>query len=123
MPKRVVVGVVTRDRADKTRRVELRRKVRHPLYGKYVAQRTICYVHDEDNQSHEGDTVEIVESRPLSKLKRWSLVRVLAKGTKVDVAALRAARKAEEEAEAAITAHKEKGPGTRPAAGTEESDK
>jgi small subunit ribosomal protein S17 len=103
--------------------VELRRKVRHPLYGKYVAQRTICYVHDEDNQSHEGDTVEIVESRPLSKLKRWSLVRVLAKGTKVDVAALRAARKAEEEAEAAITAHKEKGPGTRPAAGTEESDK
>lgn len=100
MPKKVSVGVVTSDRMKKTRRVEIRRKVRHPLYGKYVAQRTICYVHDEDEQSGEGDTVEIIESRPMSKLKRWQLVRVVAKSTTVDVAALRAARKAEADAEA-----------------------
>lgn len=102
MPKRVSIGVVTSDRMSKTRRVEIRRKVRHPLYGKYVSKRTVCYVHDEDDQSAEGDTVEIIESRPLSKKKRWRLVRVVAKSTAVDVAALRAARKAEAEAEHAL---------------------
>ena len=51
----------------------------------------MCYAHDEENQSHVGDTVEIIESRPLSKLKRWELVKVVAKSTAVDVAALRAA--------------------------------
>ena len=108
MPKKVSVGVVTSDRMAKTRRVEIRRKVRHPLYGKFVAQRTVCYVHDENNESAEGDTVEIQESRPLSKLKRWKLVRVIAKSTAVDVTALRAARKAEQEAEDAITSQSEK---------------
>ncbi len=102
MPKRVSIGVVTSDRMAKTRRVEIRRKVRHPLYGKYVSKRTVCYVHDEEEQSGEGDTVEIIESRPLSKKKRWRLVRVVAKSTAVDVAALRAARKAEAEAEQAV---------------------
>lgn len=105
MPKRVSIGVVTSDRMTKTRRVEIRRKVRHPLYGKYVAQRTICYVHDDNEESAEGDTVEIIESRPLSKKKRWRLVRVVAKSTTVDVAALRAARKAETEAEKSVTGH------------------
>lgn len=99
MPRRVATGVVTSDRMSKTRRVEIRRKVRHPLYGKYVSERTICYVHDEDEQSGEGDTVEIIESRPLSKKKRWRLVRVVEKSTTVDVTALRAARRAEQRAE------------------------
>ncbi len=108
MPKKVSIGVVTSDRMAKTRRVEIRRKVQHPLYNKYVAQRTICYVHDENNESGEGDTVEIIESRPLSKKKRWNLVRVVAKSTAVDVTALRAARKAEEEAEKAVTEQAEK---------------
>jgi small subunit ribosomal protein S17 len=99
MPKRQVIGVVTSDRMAKTRRVEIRRKTRHPLYGKFVASRTICYVHDEENQSHEGDTVEIIESRPMSKLKRWQLVRIVQKSTTVDVAMLKAARKAEMDAE------------------------
>ena len=107
MPKKVSIGVVTSDRMAKTRRVEIRRKVQHPLYNKYVAQRTICYVHDENNESGEGDTVEIIESRPLSKKKRWQLVRVIAKSTAVDVTALRAARKAEQEAEASITSQAE----------------
>ena len=72
-------GIVTRDKNAKTRRVEVERLVRHPKYGKYVKQRTICYAHDEKNESHLGDTVEIVESRPLSRTKRWLLVRVVTK--------------------------------------------
>ncbi|MBY0512970.1 MAG: 30S ribosomal protein S17 [Gemmataceae bacterium] len=77
--RRVLQGIVTRDKAAKTRRVEVERLVRHPKYGKYVKQRTVCYVHDENNDSHLGDTVEIIESRPLSKTKRWNLVRVVTK--------------------------------------------
>ena len=72
-------GIVTRDKSAKTRRVEVQRLVRHPKYGKYVKQRTICYAHDEANESHLGDTVEIVETRPLSRLKRWKLVRIVTK--------------------------------------------
>src|SRR5829696_9985087 len=77
--RRVVTGIVTRDKNAKTRRVEVERLVKHPKYGKFVKRRTICYAHDENNESHLGDTVEIIESRPLSKLKRWELVRVVKK--------------------------------------------
>jgi len=94
MPRRVAVGVVTSDKMSKTRRVEIPRLVRHPKYGKYIRRKTICYVHDENDESQLGDTVEIVESRRLSKLKRWRLARVVAKSRLVDVAALRAASKA-----------------------------
>ena len=100
MPKRQAVGRVTSDKMDKTRVVEIPRLVRHPKYGKFVRKRTICYVHDENNESGYGDTVEIIESRPLSKKKRWQLVKVIEKNTEVDLAALRAARK-QAEAEAA----------------------
>jgi small subunit ribosomal protein S17 len=62
---------------NKTRRVEIPRLVKHPKYGKYIKRRTICHVHDENNESHVGDTVEIMETRPLSKLKNWRLVRVV----------------------------------------------
>jgi small subunit ribosomal protein S17 len=77
--RRTVVGVVTRDKTSKTRRVEISRLVKHPRYGKYIKRRTVCYVHDEKNESHKGDTVEIMESRPLSKTKHWRLVRVVTK--------------------------------------------
>jgi small subunit ribosomal protein S17 len=77
--RRVAVGVVTSDKMNKTRRVEIPRLVKHPRYGKYIRRRTICHVHDEQNESHEGDTVEIMESRPLSKTKHWRLVRVVSK--------------------------------------------
>jgi small subunit ribosomal protein S17 len=96
MPRKVAVGVVTGDKMTKTRRVEIPRLVQHPKYGKFVHHKTICYVHDEQEQSGVGDKVEIVESRPLSKLKRWRLVRVVAKSTAVDVAALRAASSAQQ---------------------------
>jgi small subunit ribosomal protein S17 len=79
MPKRLVTGVVTRDKAAKTRRVEIARFFRHPTYGKTLRQRTVCYAHDEENVSKIGDTVEIEECPPRSKLKRWTLVRVVAK--------------------------------------------
>jgi small subunit ribosomal protein S17 len=79
MPKRVLTGVVTRDKAARTRRVEVPRLVRHPTYGKTLRRRTVCYAHDEENISKIGDTVEIEESPPLSTLKRWVLKRVVAK--------------------------------------------
>lgn len=77
MPKRVFVGVVTSDKMAKTRRVEIARTVRHPQYEKLMRRRTVCIAHDEKNESHVGDTVEIIESRPRSRLKRWELVRVV----------------------------------------------
>jgi len=77
--RRVAVGVVTSDKMNKTRRVEIPRLVKHPRYGKYIRRRTVCHVHDEQNESRVGDTVEIMETRPLSKTKNWRLVRVVTK--------------------------------------------
>ncbi|MCA9115542.1 MAG: 30S ribosomal protein S17 [Planctomycetaceae bacterium] len=75
--KRRLTGVVTSDLRDKTLRVEISRLYQHPKYGKIVRGRTVCHAHDERNEAHTGDTVEIIESRPLSKTKRWQLVRVV----------------------------------------------
>ena len=101
MPKRVAIGVVKSDKMSKTRVVEIPRMVRHPIYGKYIRKRTVCYVHDEEELVGHGDTVEIIESRPMSKKKRWQLVRGVEKSREVDVTALRAARKQAEAEEAA----------------------
>jgi small subunit ribosomal protein S17 len=100
MPKRTETGVVISDKARKTRRVEIPRLVRHPKYGKYLRRRTICHVHDEQEQSRAGDVVEIIESRPRSKTKRWELVRVVEKGRMVDLAAMRAAARKQQAEEA-----------------------
>jgi small subunit ribosomal protein S17 len=91
MPKRQVIGVVTSDKMNKSRRVEIERLVQHKRYGKFMRRRTVCHVHDENNDSHEGDTVEIIEAPPRSKLKRWDLLRVVSKSQQVDIAAMRAA--------------------------------
>ena len=99
MAKRVSVGVVTSDKAAKTRRVEIPRLVRHAKYGKILRRKTVCHVHDEKEESHAGDTVEIVESRPQSKTKRWELVRVVGKSRLVDIAAMRAANRGDESTE------------------------
>lgn len=93
MSANVVVGVVASDKCSKTRRVEIDRLVKHPKYGKIVRRRTVCHVHDENNESAMGDTVEIVECRPLSRLKRWALVRVVERSKEVDLGALRGARR------------------------------
>jgi small subunit ribosomal protein S17 len=98
MPKRQITGLVTGDKMLKTRRVEIERLVRHPKYGKFLRRRTVCHVHDENNESQIGDTVEIVEAQPRSKTKRWDLVRVVSKSQQVDIAAMRAAAKLQETA-------------------------
>src|SRR5438874_13726464 len=85
--RRVAVGVVTSDKMNKTRRVEIPRLVKHPRYGKYIKRRTVCKVHDENNDSHAGDTVEIMEARPLSKTKHWRLVRMVKKAPQVAMTA------------------------------------
>jgi small subunit ribosomal protein S17 len=74
-----LIGIVASDKMNKTRRVEIPRLVKHPRYGKYIKRRTICYVHDENNESHVGDTVEIMETRPLSRTKNWRLVQIIAR--------------------------------------------
>src|SRR2546428_914685 len=84
--RRVETGVVTSDKMQKTRRVEIPRLVKHQRYGKYIKRRTICYVHDEENESHIGDTVEIMETRPLSKNKNWRLLRILTKAPRMTAA-------------------------------------
>ena len=71
------VGVVTSDRRNKTITVAVTQLVKHPRYGKYLRRSTKFAAHDEQNEAREGDQVEIMETRPLSKQKRWRLLRVL----------------------------------------------
>jgi small subunit ribosomal protein S17 len=107
MPKRLEIGVVTSDKGAKSRRVEIPRLVRHAKYGKILRRKTVCHVHDENNESHRGDTVEIRECPPRSRLKRWELVRVVAKSRAVDIAGMRAAaRMRQSEQESAIEPEK-----------------
>lgn len=73
------IGVVESDKCDKTRKVVVKFLARHPKYGKYVRKRTILHVHDEGNESKLGDRVEVVQCRPMSRTKRWRLVRVVEK--------------------------------------------
>ena len=78
--RKTEIGVVASDKMKKTRRVVVERLVPHPKYGKMLRRRTICHAHDEENASHKGDLVEIMETRPLSKLKRWRIVRIVRLG-------------------------------------------
>jgi small subunit ribosomal protein S17 len=79
--QRSIIGRVVSDKADKTRTVLVERRVRHPLYGKFIRRSTRLYVHDEGNESRVGDTVRIRECRPLSRLKRFALVEVVGRDT------------------------------------------
>ncbi len=72
-------GVVTSNKMDKTITIAIERKVKHPLYGKFVKKTSKFHAHDENNECSIGDTVKIMETRPMSKLKRWRLVEVLEK--------------------------------------------
>lgn len=73
------IGVVSSNKMDKSIVVTVERKVKHPLYGKFVKKSTKFHAHDEKNECSIGDTVKIMESRPLSKTKRWRLVEVVEK--------------------------------------------
>lgn len=74
------IGVVTSDKMQKTIVVQVRRKALHPEYGKVIEKANKFKVHDEKNEAKVGDTVKIVETRPLSKDKKWRLVQVLSRG-------------------------------------------
>lgn len=75
--RKVFVGTVVSDKMDKTVVVVVERLVRHPLYKKVIRKRSKFYAHDEHNECRVGDIVEIMETRPLSKLKRWRVVRII----------------------------------------------
>lgn len=76
---RKIVGVVASDKANKTRKVIVEYQTRHPKYGKYINRRSVLHVHDEANESREGDRVEVAECRPLSKTKHHRLLRIVEK--------------------------------------------
>lgn len=77
--RKTKTGVVTSNKMAKTITVAVERKVKHPIYGKFVKKTSKFHAHDEKNECSIGDTVKIMESRPLSKTKRWRLVEVVEK--------------------------------------------
>jgi small subunit ribosomal protein S17 len=77
--RRTVTGVVTADKMDKTVKVRVERLVQHPQFSKTLRKHYDCYAHDEKREAKLGDKVELMESRPISKLKHWRLVRVVEK--------------------------------------------
>jgi small subunit ribosomal protein S17 len=79
---KTVVGKIVSDKMDKTIVVEVERKVKHPLYGKYIRRSSKMYAHDDKNTGKVGDIVLIASSRPLSKTKHWVLVKVLEEAEK-----------------------------------------
>ena len=81
--RRTLEGTVTGDACAKTITVQVERTFKHPKYKKYVRKMARYHAHDENDQAKLGDRVEIMSCRPLSKLKRWRLVRVVAKGVEV----------------------------------------
>ncbi|MCA8912084.1 MAG: 30S ribosomal protein S17 [Planctomycetes bacterium] len=78
-PRRRLQGIVTSDKMDKTVTVLWERQVLHPRTHKYIKRRKKLHAHDENNEAHEGDLVEIMATRPISKLKSWRVVKVLRK--------------------------------------------
>lgn len=84
--RKVLRGIVVSDKMQKTVVVQIDRKVRHPLYEKFVARRTKLHAHDEKSEAHMGDVVEICQTRPISKLKSWRVVRIVAKSNEPEAA-------------------------------------
>jgi len=77
--RKVRIGKVVSDKMDKSITLTVDRKVKHPLYGKFVQKTSKLMAHDENNECGIGDTVKVMETRPLSKNKRWRLVEIIAK--------------------------------------------
>lgn len=71
------IGVVVSSKMDKTISVAIQRQIKHPIYGKFIKKTTRLMAHDETNDANEGDTVRIMETRPLSRNKRWRLVGIV----------------------------------------------
>ena len=85
MPRKRVIGVVVSDKMDKTIVVKVERFVQHPRFKKYIKRSKKYYAHDERNEARIGDVVEIEETRPLSKLKRWRLIRIIERSKLAEV--------------------------------------
>lgn len=79
--RKVMRGMVMSSKMDKTVVVQVNRKVRHPIYEKFVSKRSKLYAHDEKSEAGVGDIVEVTQTRPLSKLKRWRLLRIVQKAS------------------------------------------
>ncbi len=75
--RKSLVGVVTSNKMDKTVVVTIERRIKHPVYGKYMKRTSQFYAHDPENQCKEGDRVRIMQSRPISRKKRWQLAEIL----------------------------------------------
>ena len=78
---RYQTGSVVSDKMDKSAVVLIERKVKHPIYGKFVKKSTKLHIHDENNECAVGDTVQITECRPISKTKSWTLVKIIEKAS------------------------------------------
>ena len=78
--RRTLIGEIVSDKMDKTVVVEVTRRFKHPTYKKFISRRKRYHAHDEENEYQSGDTVELVESRPLSRKKRWRVARLIEKG-------------------------------------------
>ena len=81
MKRKIRIGKVVSDKMDKTRVVLVERQIRHNLYEKTMRIKKKYYAHDENNESRVGDIVRIIESRPLSKLKRWRIIEIVQKSS------------------------------------------
>jgi small subunit ribosomal protein S17 len=79
---RIQTGSVVSDKMDKSATVLIERKVKHPIYGKFMRKSTKFHIHDENNDCGVGDTVQISECRPMSKTKSWTLVKIVSKAAK-----------------------------------------
>ena len=83
-----LTGMVTSDKVAKTRKVTFEYLSKHAKYNKYVKRQTVLHVHDENNESHKGDIVEVMSCRPISKTKTYRLVRIVIKATQIDTSIL-----------------------------------
>ena len=86
--RKTIIGFVTSRSGDKSVKVTIPYKTPHPLYHKVVNRQTVVHVHDEKNETHLGDKVEIMETRPLSRLKRWRVISVVEKAVTTDAVAI-----------------------------------
>ena len=80
-PRRTLEGVVASDRRDQSIKVVVNYLTKHKMYGKYIRRRTVVHAHDPRNEAHVGDTVEVMECRPISKTKSWRLVKITRRGS------------------------------------------
>ena len=112
--RRTEIGIVLSDVRQKTITVEVKHLVKHPRYGKYIFRSTHLHAHDEKNEAKKGDRVEVVETRPISKQKRWRLVKVIERAVVLGTLDIK---------DVEINAPKKEAPAPKPAAEGEKAEK